>query len=48
MYINKKINKENFFLFLIFIIFISIGFSSFKDYGVSIDEEIHLKWRTIL
>ncbi len=42
MHIIKKINKNSFLYFLIFVAFLFIGLNSFKDYGVSIDEHFHL------
>ena len=41
MYFNKKIDKFFFLYFLFFLIFLLIGLNSFKDYGVSIDENYH-------
>ena len=38
MHINKKINKSSILYFSIFFIFLLIGLNSYKDYGVSIDE----------
>ena len=42
MNINKKINKVSLLYFFIFISFLIIGLNSFKDYGISIDENFHL------
>ena len=41
MYINKKINKSSILYFSIFLIFLLIGLNSYKDYGISIDENWH-------
>ena len=41
MHINKKINKSSILYFSIFFIFLLIGLNSYKDYGVSIDENWH-------
>ena len=42
MYLNKKIDKNNFLYFSLFSIFIIIGLNSYKDFGISIDENLHL------
>ena len=42
MYFNKKINKNNLLYLSLFLIFIIIGLNSFKDFGISIDENFHL------
>ena len=41
MHINKKINKSSILYFSIFFIFLLIGLNSYKDYGISIDENWH-------
>ena len=41
MHINKKINKNFFLYFSIFFIFLLVGLNSYKDYGISIDENYH-------
>ena len=41
MHINKKINKSSILYFSIFFIFFLIGLNSYKDYGISIDENWH-------
>ncbi len=41
MHINKKINKSSILYFSIFFIFFLIGLNSYKDYGISIDENLH-------
>ena len=42
MNINKKINKDSLIYSFIFFSFLIIGLNSFKDYGVSIDENFHV------
>ena len=41
MHIDKKITTGYFPEILIFFIFIFVGIISYKDYGISIDEEYH-------
>jgi len=37
-YINKNSNR---ILFLFFLLFLAVGIFTYKDYGISIDEEFH-------
>ena len=41
MNINKKMNKSSLIYFFIFLSFMIIGLNSFRDYGISIDENFH-------